>query len=178
MTSYWRRLCGVVTSHRRPFDVVRMSCAWWECCSLWLFFIVWCRGWDVEFGFISSWSLTYLQLFCTMCYLAMYCWIIYYISQTTANVWCFLKVSVLQDILWFTQKYLTLKAPNKNCSRRHLFFFIFRRKKAWFFHVNPLPSRGFTWNIKSYFNLRDSQQNFSKVGLYFPYISCCGFTSC
>ena len=23
--------------------------------------------------------------------------------------------------------------------------------KAWFFHVNPLLSRGFTWNIKSYF---------------------------
>ena len=48
---------------------------------------------------------------------------------------------------------LTLKAPNKNCSRRHFKFllFILQRKKGLIFHVNPLPSRGFTWNIKSYF---------------------------
>ena len=48
---------------------------------------------------------------------------------------------------------LTLKASNKNCSRQHFNFSLLslEENKAWFFHVNPLPSRGFTWNIKSYF---------------------------
>ena len=36
---------------------------------------------------------------------------------------------------------LTLKAPNKNCSRRRFFTFISRRKEGLIFHVNPLPSR-------------------------------------
>ena len=41
---------------------------------------------------------------------------------------------------------LTLKAQNKNCSRRHFFFFYFYLSKEirLMFHVNPLPSRGFT----------------------------------
>ena len=38
---------------------------------------------------------------------------------------------------------LTLKGPNKNCSRRHFNFF-FTFIEALIFHVNPLPSRGFT----------------------------------
>ena len=40
----------------------------------------------------------------------------------------------------------TLKASNKNCSRRHFNFLLlsFEENKACFFHVNPLPSRGFT----------------------------------
>ena len=48
---------------------------------------------------------------------------------------------------------LTLKAPDKNCSRQHFNFLLLslEENKAWFFHVNPLSSRGFTWNIKSYF---------------------------
>ena len=39
------------------------------------------------------------------------------------------------------------------CSRWHSNFLLlsFEENKAWFFHVNPLPSRGFIWNIKSYF---------------------------
>ena len=49
--------------------------------------------------------------------------------------------------------HMIFKAPNKNCSRRQFYFLLlsFKENKAWFFHVNPLPSRGFTWNIKSYF---------------------------
>ena len=41
---------------------------------------------------------------------------------------------------------LTLKAPSKNCSRRHISFLLlsFEENKACFFHVNPLPSRGVT----------------------------------
>ena len=41
---------------------------------------------------------------------------------------------------------LTVKAPNKNCSRRHFNFLLssFKENEACFFHVNPLPSRGFT----------------------------------
>ena len=38
---------------------------------------------------------------------------------------------------------LTLKAPNKNCSRRHFnfFTFIFPRTKCLTFHVNPVRQR-------------------------------------
>ena len=32
-----------------------------------------------------------------------------------------------------------------------MFTFIFRKKSGLMCQVNPLPSRGFTWNIKSYF---------------------------
>ena len=41
--------------------------------------------------------------------------------------------------------YLILNVPNKNCSRRHLFFYFYLSKKIRldFFYVNPLPSRGF-----------------------------------
>ena len=40
---------------------------------------------------------------------------------------------------------LTLKAPNKNCSRRHFNFYFYLPKKIRLdFHVNPLPSRGVT----------------------------------
>ena len=47
---------------------------------------------------------------------------------------------------------LTLKVPNKNLQQKTLIFFLsFEENKSWFFHVNLLPSRGFTWNIKSYF---------------------------
>ena len=48
---------------------------------------------------------------------------------------------------------LTLKVPNKNCSRKHfnLFNFHLSKKIRLMFHVNPLPSTGFTWNINSYF---------------------------
>ena len=55
--------------------------------------------------------------------------------------------------LFDTPSYLSLKVPNKNCSRWHFKFLLlsFKKNKAWFFHVNPLLSRGFTWNIKSYF---------------------------
>ena len=43
---------------------------------------------------------------------------------------------------------LTLKAPNKNCSRRHFNFLLlsFEENKAWFFMWIL-----FTWNNKSYF---------------------------
>ena len=40
---------------------------------------------------------------------------------------------------------LTLKAPNKNCSSNILIFYLNLLKKlGLIFHVNPLPSRGFT----------------------------------
>ena len=41
---------------------------------------------------------------------------------------------------------LTLKVPNKYCSRRHFNFynFYFLKKISLVLHVNPLPSRGFT----------------------------------
>ena len=43
--------------------------------------------------------------------------------------------------------------PNENCSRWHFNFLLlsFIENKTWFFQVNPLLGRGFTWNIKSYF---------------------------
>ena len=46
-----------------------------------------------------------------------------------------------------------LKAPTtKNPADDIIIFnFIFRGKPGLIFHVNPLPSRGFSWNIKSYF---------------------------
>ena len=45
-----------------------------------------------------------------------------------------------------TSTVLTLKAANKNLQQMTLIFFsfIFRRKYGLMFHVNPLPSRGFT----------------------------------
>ena len=48
---------------------------------------------------------------------------------------------------------LTLKAPNQNCSRRRfiylfIFYFYLSKNIRQVFHLNP--SRGFTWNIKSY----------------------------
>ena len=50
---------------------------------------------------------------------------------------------------------LTLKAPSNICSRRDsksfLFFFIFQRKQVLTFHVNHLPSRWFSWNVKTCF---------------------------
>ena len=80
------------------------------------------------------------------------------------NMYMHLHISIFlrtifkkQDqILWwrFGNKWglLTLKAPNKNCSRQHFYFCFFcLRKQGLMFHVNPLPSRGFTWNIRSYF---------------------------
>ena len=41
--------------------------------------------------------------------------------------------------------YQPLKAPNKNCSRRQFNFYCYLSKKISldFFHVNPVPSRGF-----------------------------------
>ena len=42
-----------------------------------------------------------------------------------------------------TQLYLTVKVSNSNCSRRH-FNFLLLKKIRLDFHVNPLPSRGFT----------------------------------
>ena len=46
---------------------------------------------------------------------------------------------------------LTLKAANKNCSRRYFNYLLlsFEENNYLIFHVNP--SRGFYWNIKSYF---------------------------
>ena len=46
--------------------------------------------------------------------------------------------------------------PSKICSRRHfiylfIYFLIFQRKQVLIFHVNHLPSRRFTWNIKTCF---------------------------
>ena len=47
---------------------------------------------------------------------------------------------------------LTLKVPNKNCSRWHFNFYFYLSKKIRLdFHVNPLLGRGFTWNTKFYF---------------------------
>ena len=40
----------------------------------------------------------------------------------------------------------------QNCSRRHSnFFFVFLRKQVLTYHVNHLPSRWFTWNVRTYF---------------------------
>ena len=46
---------------------------------------------------------------------------------------------------------LTLNAPNKNCSRRHVNFLLlsFKENKAWCFKW--ILCLGFTWNIKPYF---------------------------
>ena len=46
---------------------------------------------------------------------------------------------------------LTLKRQAKIAATLYFFIFIFQRKKGLMFQVNPLPSRGFTWNIKSDF---------------------------
>ena len=34
----------------------------------------------------------------------------------------------------------------------------------------------FHMNVNCFIYLMDLRQNFSEVGVYFPYISCCGFT--
>ena len=63
----------------------------------------------------------------------------------------------LQLFIRFSDSILTLKAPNKICSRRHskiFIFFIFQRKQVLIFHVNSLPSGRFTWNIRTCFHLK------------------------
>ena len=48
---------------------------------------------------------------------------------------------------------LSLKAPITTAADNSLehFFIVFQRKYGLIFHMNPLPSRGFTQNTKSYF---------------------------
>ena len=60
---------------------------------------------------------------------------------------------------------LTLKAPKQKLQQTTLSFFtfIFQRKYGSMFHVNPLPSRGFTRNIKSFFSLKDNEKVFINV---------------
>ena len=63
--------------------------------------------------------------------------------------------------------FFTLKAPNKNCSWRHLNFSLlsFEENKAWFFLwivcLNPLP--WLTWNIRSYFLWKTMKKIFMNV---------------
>ena len=66
---------------------------------------------------------------------------------------------------WGSYSEINLKAPNKNCSRRHFNFLplSFEENKVWFFHVNPLPSRGFTWSTKSYFLWKNNEKIFMNV---------------
>ena len=62
---------------------------------------------------------------------------------------------------------LTLKAPITTAAddiHKDLYFFIvFQRKLDLIFHVNPLPSRGFTRNIKSYFLQKIKVKKYSVV---------------
>ena len=65
------------------------------------------------------------------------------------------KKTYLSCIFRHLNSLLSLKVPSKICSRRYsnffFFFFIFQRKQVLTFHMNCLPSRQFTWNVKACF---------------------------
>ena len=63
----------------------------------------------------------------------------------------FKKLSIKVLGLWM---FLTLKAPVITAADHNflfIYFFIFQRKQVLTFHVNHLPSRWFTWKVKTYF---------------------------
>ena len=69
------------------------------------------------------------------------------INKISANTFSHLDLCYLNSLILISQPSLTLKAPNKNCSRQHFNFLLLSFKKIRL----DFSSRGFTRNIKSYF---------------------------
>ena len=92
-----------------------------------------------------------MQVFFGACF-----FVLFFCNRNKWNIWNRLEklwngIKIKQNWTNIIQN-LTLKAPSKICSRRHLFFFlIFQRKQVLIFHVNHLPSIQFTWKIRLVF---------------------------
>ena len=67
----------------------------------------------------------------------------------------------------YKQTILALKVLSKIVADNilDLFALFFRESKIWYFHVNHLLGRQFTWNVKPYFSLKEEidKKNNNKV---------------